>query len=837
MAELKIHPIAALFPALTDDELRELADDIKAQGQMQPIVLTANGKTIVDGINRHKACKLAGRTPKTRCLPKSCDELDIIEFIIGANMRRRDLNVGQRAMLGLELAPALEEAAKERKRKNGGDKKSLKGKAKSKDRSRPRGRNRSGEAREQVAAKVKVGKTTVSRAKKVKQASPALAAAVTAGTISLADAHKQVRQAEATCAAIAENETPSKATTIVRTHDGREASYPLPKNKTKFNQTNDQVSWAAFTWNPVTGCLHNCLSGTTPVLMADGRVVEIQNLRTGDQIIGTKAEGSYRKLITTSVIAHWKTNTRAIKIELSDGRTLVCSGDHRWLSNRGWKYTTPCVGSRTGGRRGAGQRPFLTLNNSLMGFGQSIVEAVETDEYRKGYLSGLIRGDGHLAEHHNARTFRLAMIDEDALLRADRYLRQFGIVATKFEFSAAVGNRKSLNAIRTGTRWAFRQITQLISAQETPEFHRGFLAGLFDAEGSGTTAFRTSNSNPAILSTFERALQTFKFRYIYDVDKQSVNKIVRTIRITGGLAEQIRFFQTCNPAIRRKLNINNAAIKNDQDLRVVSIEDLGINIDMYDITTGTEDFIANGVVSHNCRYCYAREGAVMNRNLQPYYPLGFEPTFYDYRLEQPFNSKVPDEARTDPRFGRVFVTSMGDLFGKWVPDEWIEKVFAAARSNPEWEYLFLTKFPQRYVGLALPPTAWIGTTVDEQYRVKIAEEAFRNISGVRVKWLSLEPLLAPLEFSDLSMFDFVVIGSQSATEQPAPVGHVKEFAPPFEWVARLTAQAHEAGCKVYHKPNLLGVIDTQHAGMKLIQEVPDLPPLPRAQMELFEAAE
>jgi protein gp37 len=101
---------------------------------------------------------------------------------------------------------------------------------------------------------------------------------------------------------------------------------------------------------------------------------------------------------------------------------------------------------------------------------------------------------------------------------------------------------------------------------------------------------------------------------------------------------------------------------------------------------------------------------------------------------------------------------------------------------------------------------------------------------VRVKWLSLEPLLAPLEFSDLSMFDFVVIGSQSATNQPD--GYVPEFAPPIEWVMRLTAQAKKAGCKVYHKPNLMGVTDPQHAGMTLLQEEPDLPPLPRAQAEL-----
>jgi protein gp37/ParB-like chromosome segregation protein Spo0J len=497
MTNLRIHPVAAKFPALADEEFQQLVADIKTNGQHAAIVLTADGTTIVDGINRWKACKAAEIEPKFRNLPKSYDELDIINFIRSANFRRRDLLPGQKAMIELDIAPDLEAAARERQAKAGGDKKSLKAQSKSKDRFRPRGRERSGEVREQIAARAGIGKTTVSKAKKVRTSSPRLAANVSAGTISLNDAYKQVRRQEAASAIVAENEAVAvnNKTTIVRTHDGQTTDYKLPKGKAKFNFTNDQVSWAAWTWNPVTGCLHNC------------------------------------------------------------------------------------------------------------------------------------------------------------------------------------------------------------------------------------------------------------------------------------------------------------------------------------------------------PYCYAREGAVMNKNLAPFYPFGFTPTFYEYRLEAPANSRVPLEAYNDPRLGRVFVCSMADLFGKFSHDEWIAKVFAAAHRSPEWEYLFLTKFPQRYVGLDLPSTAWIGTTVDDQYRVKIAEEAFRKIKGVRVKWLSLEPLLAPLEFSDLSMFDFVVIGSQSATEQPD--GPVPEFAPPFEWVARLTEQAHAAGCRVYQKPNLLGVTDPQHAGMKLIQEVPDLPPLPRSQgmLELGEAAE
>jgi protein gp37 len=218
---------------------------------------------------------------------------------------------------------------------------------------------------------------------------------------------------------------------------------------------------------------------------------------------------------------------------------------------------------------------------------------------------------------------------------------------------------------------------------------------------------------------------------------------------------------------------------------------------------------------HDCKYCYAKE--IAEREGEGY-PVGFTPLFHHERLDAPSNTLVPELAKTDSRWRRVFGCSMADLYGKWVPDEWIQQVHAKCLANPQWDYLFLTKFPKRYIGLPFPETSWAGTTVDIQSRVEYAEEAFRQIKNVRVRWLSLEPLKEDLRFNDLSMFDWVVIGSQSATEQKD--GYVSEFAPPFEWVARITAQAKEAGCRVYHKPNLLGVPNPQCAGMKLIQEEP-----------------
>jgi DNA repair photolyase len=70
--------------------------------------------------------------------------------------------------------------------------------------------------------------------------------------------------------------------------------------------------------------------------------------------------------------------------------------------------------------------------------------------------------------------------------------------------------------------------------------------------------------------------------------------------LRGGLAEHLRFAHLADPAIGRKRAISGRSVGSDARLGVVSIEPLGVDLSLYDITTGTGDFIANGVVSHNC---------------------------------------------------------------------------------------------------------------------------------------------------------------------------------------------------------------------------------------------
>ena len=358
-----------------------------------------------------------------------------------------------------------------------------------------------------------------------------------------------------------------------------------------------------YTINPYRGCQHcckYCLPGETPILMADGTARALANVRVGDRIYGTVKDGFYRHYVTTEVLAHWSTVKPAYRVTLEDGTKLVTSGEHRFLTERGWKHVT-------GAEQGPDQRPFLTTNNKLMGFGGFAEPPKESVAYRRGYLCGMIRGDGTRGRYISSNTghvihnFRLALADDEALERTRQYLLTFAVLTTEFDFMAGGGPRRPIRAIRTGTRSNLESIERQISWPDFPcrDWFCGFLAGIFDAEGSCSRGiWRVSNTDPDIIQWTTRALDSLGFSYVME-DLKKANGI-GGVRLRGGLKEIMRFFHTTDPAVTRKRSIEGMTLKSDANLRVASIEPLGLDLPMYDITTGTGDFIANGVVSHNC---------------------------------------------------------------------------------------------------------------------------------------------------------------------------------------------------------------------------------------------
>jgi DNA repair photolyase len=354
-----------------------------------------------------------------------------------------------------------------------------------------------------------------------------------------------------------------------------------------------------FEWtiNPYRGCSHACVycqTGDTPILMADGRTRPLSDLRVGDRIYGTVREGNYRRYVVTTVLAHWQTVKPAYRVRLADGTELTASADHRYLTDRGWKFVTGASATRKErapaspsrereerapasaavaskrqavasghGSAGAARRPYLTTNNKLMGTGAFAGPPKDSTDYRTGYLRGI----------GGSRRTRL---DDEVEERAREYV--LGCDVTSVPYGS----------------------TGLLEWPTFPseDWHKGFLAGIFDAEGSGSGCIRIANTDPVMLSWIQVSLARLGFDFVLEPARGRSR--VYDVRVRGGLRERLRFFHTVDPAITRKRQIAGTAIKSDAPLTIESITPLGLDLPMYDITTGTGDFIANGVVSHNC---------------------------------------------------------------------------------------------------------------------------------------------------------------------------------------------------------------------------------------------
>lgn len=174
------------------------------------------------------------------------------------------------------------------------------------------------------------------------------------------------------------------------------------------------------------------------------------------------------------------------------------------------------------------------------------------------------------------------------------------------------------------------------------------------------------------------------------------------------------------------------------------------------------------------------------------FPYFFEPTFHRSRLSQPQKVK---------KRKRIFVCSMADLFGEWVPDEWIEAVFAACRKAPQHDYLFLTKNPARYGKLAgegkLPDAKnfWYGTTATNH---QMAESASRYLPATwRYNlYLSMEPLQGAVNLSAMEQYPkWLIIGGMTGPGS-------KHKQPRYEWVADIVAWASARNIPVFMKGNL-----------------------------------
>lgn len=182
MGKIQIHPAATALPQMPDDELRELAADIKANGLLVPIELY-QGK-VIDGRHRLLACEIAGVEPEF--VDVDLEGQSPSQYVWSLNGMRRHLTPSQKACVAVELMPELEREAKERQRNHGG---TAPGKP-----SNTSGKNSGSESRDEAATTVGVNPRYVSDAKRIKEESPKTFDRIKAGELKVTQAKQEVKR-------------------------------------------------------------------------------------------------------------------------------------------------------------------------------------------------------------------------------------------------------------------------------------------------------------------------------------------------------------------------------------------------------------------------------------------------------------------------------------------------------------------------------------------------------------------------------------------------------------------------------------------------------------------
>lgn len=178
---------------------------------------------------------------------------------------------------------------------------------------------------------------------------------------------------------------------------------------------------------------------------------------------------------------------------------------------------------------------------------------------------------------------------------------------------------------------------------------------------------------------------------------------------------------------------------------------------------------------HGCTYCYAKQ--IVNRF--KHIPEWTEPQFFEKRLSEPGKEK---------KSLSIFVGSMSDVLGDWIPVEWIQKIIDVAVKNPHHKFLFLTKNPKRYSEFLFPENCHLGTTIDYARHAKRTDYLRYKKLWKNKTFVSVEPLLSDMSTVDFTGIDLVIVGAQTGA------GAV---APKKEWIDSIK------GCqRIFYKENI-----------------------------------
>lgn len=356
-----------------------------------------------------------------------------------------------------------------------------------------------------------------------------------------------------------------------------------------------------------------CLDPSTPVLTAELEWKPIQDLKAGekvaafDEMSGPWLKNRSMRLATVEKV--WETTKEAVRIVTTHGE-VVCSLDHKFLNYIGRWVTTKNL--EVGDRLLFSKKPWGTPATSR--------------DYMRGYLFGMTAGDGTArwfplpgatgrAEDSRRQIYwRVALKDSEPLERIVAYLDALEIAHPGIKrFSVANANYAAMQRIELRSQASVGKMHHVLFTETTEneaEFERGYLAGIFDAEGSYSqkSSLRISQKQENdVCDRTMRYMDRLGFSYIRERDG---------VRLLGGMWESIRFFGITQPAITRKAaGWVGFGVKHSK-AEILSIEPLGVRR-LVDIQTSTKTFYGAGFATHNCYHADKKNLPFQQRIMAP----------------------------------------------------------------------------------------------------------------------------------------------------------------------------------------------------------------------------
>jgi hypothetical protein len=337
-----------------------------------------------------------------------------------------------------------------------------------------------------------------------------------------------------------------------------------------------------------------CLQPDTPVLSADYVWRPIGEAKPGDEILGFDEQpGGFNipRKFRPSVIEHVWASSQPTRRIITEDADIITTGGHRWLRHRPsngphWMPTDR-----------------LEVGRALRSIGICTAPII-TDEYRMGYLAGMTLGDGTMRYGDGRKRpfyWRVALSSKDEVVlgRIVAYLAALGIEAYIRPFDGGPYSRahqtNPLKKVEIRSLGKLSILDGLLQPRNSFEYKSGFVAGFFDAEGTGAGKhLRVYQNDVAVLEMFRRHASDLGFRFDIAVREGECSNA----RLRGDTLERIRFFNCVQPALLRKAGVYGVTMHHNES-RILAIED-GPVMDVVDIQTSTGTFFAGGLATHNC---------------------------------------------------------------------------------------------------------------------------------------------------------------------------------------------------------------------------------------------